>query len=250
MPPLPPHLLRHLPLPRITALLHALLPCACALCGGESGDMLCHGCHLQFFSARHRRCVCCALPLPADASEARLCGACLRRPPAFDAAVAAADYAAPLEQLVLGLKFGHRLALAPLLARMLGAACTASNIALPSLLTVVPLGRQRLTERGFNQAAEIARPLARLLHLPLDLGLLQRRRDTAPQALLHPDARRKNMRRAFMLDASRMQQVQGAHVGVVDDVMTTGATLNEAAVALKRCGAARVTALVFARTID
>lgn len=232
--------LRHLP---------ALLPCACALCGAEGGGVLCDGCDSRYFRSR-RRCSGCALPLPDDGSEVACCGACLRRRPDFDAALAAVDYAPPLEQLVLGLKFGHRLALAPLLAYKLGQACLAAPDALPALLIPVPLGPQRLAQRGFNQAAEIARPLARLLQLPLELRLLRRRRDTAPQALLHPDARRKNVRRAFSVDPARMRCLRGAHVGVVDDVMTTGETLNEAAQALKRYGAARVTALVFARTID
>ncbi|HEY8607136.1 MAG TPA: ComF family protein [Noviherbaspirillum sp.] len=235
---------------RLSGIVRALIPCACALCGGESGDIVCDGCNRQFFTARIGRCRMCAIPLPADASAVHICGACLQRPPAFDAAVAAVDYVQPLEQLVLGLKFGGRLPLAALLAQKLHAACQAAQVARPSLLTAVPLGSARLAERGFNQAAEIARPLAQLLQLPLDLRLLERRRDTLPQALLHPDERRRNMRRAFTVAPSHLRQVHGAHVAVVDDVMTTGETLSEAARALKRFGAARVTALVFARTVD
>lgn len=245
----------HLPslLSRLPLLPRALLPGACALCGGECGDTLCAGCESQFFRDDRRRCHGCALPLPADASAATRCGDCLRRPPAFDAAVAAVDYVPPLEQLVLGLKFGHRLALAPMLAqRMAGAwrASAASTHDGPALMTVVPLGPARLAERGFNQAAEIARPLATLLRLPLDPRLLQRQRDTTPQALLHPDERRRNVRQAFRVDPARLRGLTGSHVVIVDDVMTTGETINAAAAALKRRGAARVTALVFARTVN
>ncbi|GIZ50835.1 ComF family protein [Noviherbaspirillum aridicola] len=248
MPPPLPSVLSALP--ALTGMLRALLPGACALCGGECGDGLCAGCAAQHFAARPRRCRRCALPLPADASAATQCGECLRRPPAFDAAVAAVDYAPPLEQLVLGLKFGHRLALAPLLARSMAETWRVSMHPPPALLTAVPLGPSRLAERGFNQAAEIARPLASLLKLPLDLRLLQRQRDTTPQALLHPDERRRNMRQAFRVDPMRLGALAGAHVAIVDDVMTTGETLNAAAAALKRRGAARVTALVFARTVN
>jgi ComF family protein len=226
----------------------SLLPCACALCGGDSRAPLCAGCDAQFFSRSRQRCLCCALPITA--AGATHCGSCLRRRPAFEATLAAVDYAPPLEQLVLGLKFGNRLELAPLLAHKLGLAFDAAQLPPPTLLTAVPLGPARLRERGFNQAAEIARPLSRLLRIPLVLRLLERKRETDAQALLHPDARRKNMRRAFMVPAAAIARVQDAHVGVLDDVMTTGETLNEIAATLKRCGAARVTNFVFARTAE
>ena len=135
MPP-PPSLL----LPRLSAALRVLLPGACALCAGECDDALCAGCETQFFAGSARRCCQCALPLPPDASPATRCGDCLRRPPAFDAAVAEVDYAPPLEQLVLGLKFGRRLALAPLIAARMAEAWRRHEIPAPSLLTAVPLG--------------------------------------------------------------------------------------------------------------
>ncbi|MFD2270538.1 ComF family protein [Undibacterium arcticum] len=130
------------------------------------------------------------------ATSATVCGDCLQQPPAFDATIVAADYAAPVDQLVLALKFGNQLPLAPLFGRMLRDALLlthADRFALPDLLTAVPLGPQRLAQRGFNQALEIARPLSRALGVALAPGLLLRARDTSAQALLHPDERHKKI---------------------------------------------------------
>ncbi len=185
---------------------------------------------------------------PAENGVTR-CGDCLSRPPAFDATIVAADYAAPIDQLVLALKFGNRLALAPLFANMLrDALLRMPAVALPTQLTAVPLGTRRLRERGFNQALEIAKPLSRALGIRLDARLTMRLRDTQAQALLPPNERHKNIRRAFVVSNHAIDLVRGRHVGVVDDVITTGETLNEMAAALKRFGAARVTNFVFART--
>lgn len=188
------------------------------------------------------------MTLPAGAGAA-LCGGCIRRAPAFDAAVVVTDYDAPLDQLVLSLKFGAQLALAPLFGALLAQAMRQQPpTAWPTLLAPVPLGRQRLAERGFNQALEIGRPLARELGLGLEARLLVRCRETAPQTLLDPARRRANLRHAFMVPPFMLARVRGQHVGVIDDVITTGVTLNEVAATLKRAGAARVTCLAFART--
>jgi ComF family protein len=176
----------------------------------------------------------------------------MKQPPAFDATIVAADYAPPTDQLVLALKFGSRLALAPLFARMLRDAilqARTENISLPTRLTAVPLGPQRLVERGFNQALEIAKPLSRSLGIQLAPQLMSRLRDTHAQALLHPDERHKNIKGAFVVMPHAADDIKGQHVGVVDDVITTGQTLNEIAATLKRFGAARVTNFVFARTL-
>lgn len=230
------------------ALLHRLLPGACALCGGDSDDALCDGCGEQFFGpgAALPRCPCCANPLP-ERGEGQLCGACLRNPPAFDRTLVAADYAIPVDQLVLQLKFAHRLALAPLCARLLrDAVLRQTDFALPALLCAVPLGPRRLAERGYNQALEIARPLARQIGVRLEPRLLQRVQDTAAQSSVAPATRRHNLAGAFSVSDAAL--VAGRHIGVVDDVMTSGRTLNELAATLKRHGAARVSNLVFART--
>jgi len=242
-------------LQRLVAFAPALLPSSCALCGASGRDTVCDGCHEQFFGKRTRRCRRCALPIEGNDRETAgndaLCGACLRDPPAFDATIVAVDYAPPVDQLVLALKFGGRLALAPLFARALRDAILdvpQQERSLPTRMTAVPLGERRLIERGFNQAHEIAKPLSRALGIPLARKLVIRRRDTQAQSLLHPDERHENIRGAFIM-SDDAGHIDGEHVGVVDDVMTTGQTLGELAATLKCAGAARVTNIVFARTL-
>ncbi|WP_343584078.1 ComF family protein [Herbaspirillum sp.] len=241
-------------LARLSHLPH-LLPSSCALCGDAGRETLCAPCRRRFFTRQHRRCVQCALPIPAAGKETR-CGACLKNRPAFDATIVATDYFAPSDQLVLALKFGGDLRLAPLLAELIRNAAlrdplpgSDAPLPLPTMLAAVPLGRLRLRERGFNQALEIAKPLSRLLDLPLHPHLLERVKETQAQSGLPLAARARNIRKAFAVPYDAMDHVRGRHVGIVDDVMTTGDTLNELAITLKRFGAKRVTNLVFARTL-
>ena len=175
------------------------------------------------------------------------CGSCLQHSPAFDRSLAAVDYSAPIDRLVLAMKYAGKLEFAHCCAMAL-APLLASDEARPDLLCAVPLGAHRLQERGYNQAVEIARPLARHLHLRLHVRLLERVRETLAQTQLPAPLRRDNVRNAFVLMPGSAAIISDRHVGVVDDVMTTGATLNEIASMLKRFGAARVTNIVFART--
>ena len=224
-----------------------LIACPCLLCGAENQTMICAACQQQFFTERTTRCVCCAIPLP---EQGQICGTCLADPPAFEQTWVACNYEAPLDQLILSLKFGHHLPVAASLAHLLAASVTTETKPdqLPDLLMPVPLSRARLAQRGFNQSLEIARPLARHLGLPLYPQLLCRVRDTTAQSLLHPNQRRQNILHAFAHDGEYEDKIRDRHVGVVDDVMTTGATLHEVAACLRRHGAQRVTNLVFART--
>lgn len=234
---------QRLPGAACSALADLLLPSSCALCGGPCKGVLCAPCRRHYTQPR-RRCVQCANPLAGHEPVAR-CGACIGATPAFDATVAAVDYAAPFDALCLRLKFGAQLALAPMCAQLVrDAMLRHGGLALPEVLCPVPLGPRRLAGRGFNQALEIARPLAAVLGVPLQARLLARQRETVAQSTMTPAARRRNVRRAFVVEAD----VEGRHVGVVDDVMTSGNTLHEVARVLKRAGAARVTNLVFART--
>lgn len=227
---------RHL---SISAFLDLLLPRSCLLCG-EAGTQgaLCPGCSADLPRLSGCGCPYCAAPLPAAAPA---CGACLQRMPAFDATLAPLRYAFPVDRLVQGLKFGRRLAIADFFAACMQAGPhPAGDLVLP-----VPLSQERLRERGFNQACEIARPLARGLHLPLDATSLVRVRDTLPQSQLPWRTRRGNVRRAFECRTD----LSGKTVIVVDDVMTTGATLDAVARTLKDHGAARVINWVAARAV-
>lgn len=160
------------------------------------------------------------------------CGTCLKTPPAFDATLVPLRYAFPIDRLVRNLKFRSRLASADFFAeQMLAAARPAGSLIMP-----VPLSRQHLRERGFNQALEIARPLARTLGLPLDSTSLIRSKETLPQSKLPWRARKGNVRNAFECN----RDLTGETVIVIDDVMTTGATLDAVARTLKDHGAARV----------
>lgn len=229
--------------------LAALIPCSCALCREDSREVVCNACHLAYFNCTQTRCVQCALPLPAHANSPH-CGDCLGNPPAFDITIAACDYTAPQDQLVVALKFARQLALAPWFAKRLTDSILQHRAGgLPELLCAVPLGQKRLSERGFNQAQEIARPLAMQLGIPLSLTILQRSRETARQSGLHNADRAANVKQAFSVDENLMDNIKGMHIGVVDDVMTTGMTMHEIATMLKRFGAARVSAYVFARTL-
>lgn len=221
--------------------LHARLSRPCLLCGVHAGaPIVCAECGTDFLPAARARCARCALPLPAAAA---LCGRCVREAPHFDATLALADYAPPLDGVIVALKFGHRLELAAALGTLLAARARALDLN-GTLLAPVPLAFERQSERGFNQALEIARAVACELNRPLAAGLLLRVKHAPPQEALDRAARRRNVRGAFAVAGA----VAGRHVLVVDDVMTSGATLDEIARVLKAAGAARVTNLVVART--
>ncbi|WP_215405707.1 ComF family protein [Janthinobacterium sp. JC611] len=223
-----------------------VLPAQCALCGMGCPEALCSPCRAQYLGLLRPRCRQCANPLD---DVALLCGRCVRQRPAYDATVTAFDYAAPVDQLLLQLKFGARLALAPLLAQLLHVAIQQHQAwQAPHLLCPVPLGPARLAERGFNQALEIARPLARLLDVPLQPRLALRVRDTRAQSGVAPQERQANLAHAFAIAPEHAPLLQGCHVGIVDDVMSSGHTVNALAATCKGAGAARVSILVVART--
>ncbi len=182
-------------------------------------------------------------------SHAPLCGQCLSDPPAFDHTLIVTDYAPPIDALVQDLKFRARLPLARALGGLLADAAVAHlqrRGELPDCLLPVPLSRERLEGRGFNQALELARPVADALKRPLLLTSCVRTRHTSAQAELPLSDRRVNMRGAFAV--CDRQRIEHQHLLVIDDVMTTGHTLRELAACLKRHGAARVSNLVLART--
>ncbi len=220
-----------------------LLPNYCCLCGGQAEAIVCRACHGDHVAPRRLRCPRCANPVDG----AGMCGPCLADAPPFDATLAAVDYAAPVDQLVLQLKFGGKLAVAPWCAQALRDAWLQQpQFSLPDVMCPVPLGPQRLIERGFNQSLEIARPLAAMLGIALDARLALRVKETLPQSSLAPNERAGNIRQAFTLSPGA--NVRGRHVGIVDDVMTSGLTAATLAAMFKRFGAVRVSMIVFART--
>ena len=224
-------------------LLDELLPSACTLCGGKSHDALCTRCCKQYADGYAARCTCCAIRLP-EFSQSPVCGSCLVRPPAFDVTFVASDYAPPIDRLLQALKFHAKLPLAKAFGRLLSELPAPPHTA--DLIIAVPLSLDRLAERGFNQSLEIARALAQHLKLPLATNLCLRVKHTQTQASLPMHQRRVNMRNAFAVQNSQL--IVGKRILLVDDVMTTGHTLNELADCLKRHGAAHVTNFVVART--
>lgn len=217
-----------------------LLPPTCHVCGATAqGVPVCADCLDELPRAGADACPVCALPSTAGLC----CGECLRQPPAFDATTACFAYAFPVDSMLLALKYQYRLGLAGFFAGELGRA--AGDLAgRVDVVLPMPLHPRRLAERGFNQAVEIARPLAQASGLALELTAVRRVRNTGVQAGLGRAARLRNPVGAF----ESSDAVKGLRVLVVDDVMTTGATLNALADCLKRQGASRVENLVVART--
>ena len=217
-----------------------LLPATCILCDGAGsvGRDLCAGCaaELPYISAA---CVRCAIPL----SQAGLCGQCQRSPPSFDAAWALLHYREPVDQLIKGLKFNGKLHNARLLGELMAERWVIPEAFRHDAIVPVPLHPARLRQRGFNQAMELARPLARRLAVPLLPHLCQRLRDTAPQLGQDARARQCNLKGAFAV--APLGKIKS--VVIVDDVMTTGSTAELLAQALKKAGVARVELWVCAR---
>ncbi len=216
----------------------------CLLCGaqGQPGLDLCPACQTDL-PWLGPACPRCALPLPPHHSG--LCGQCLQAPPPQDASIAALLYDTPLPFLISGLKFHSRLAHARLLGQLLaGRLLHQPRTDLPQVLLPVPLHKSRLRERGFNQALEIARVVARELHLDIDTTTCIRRHPTSAQSELDATARRRNLRKAFALNQTTGYQ----HVAIVDDVLTTGVTVAELARTLKCAGVKRVEVWSVVRT--
>ncbi|MBW8369161.1 MAG: ComF family protein [Arenimonas sp.] len=216
-----------------------MLPARCLVCRepGSRGQDLCGACRTDLPFNRVA-CARCALPLPV----AGLCGACLRQPPPFTASRAVLVYRFPADQLLPRFKFHGDLAAGRLLSQLM--AEELADAPRPPALVPLPLHPARLRQRGDDPALELARPLARALGLPLRDDLLRRVRATSPQSELDAASRRHNVRSAF--SAPNPRALPG-HVALVDDVMTTGATLAEATRALLRAGVARVDLWVAAR---
>ncbi len=211
----------------------------CLLCGaGGPSGLLCDPCGRDL-PRPSAACLRCAATLPAPG----VCGDCLAHPPSFDAAVAAFEYRYPLDRMVLRFKFGADLAIGRWLALRLAERLEAQSA---DVVVVPPIARERLRVRGFNPALEIARALAKRRRLPLEWRGVVRLRETWPQPGLGRRERRRNLQGAFACGF----EARGCRVAIVDDVMTTGATADAIASALKDAGAAWVGVWAVARTPD
>lgn len=226
---------------RLKSLQDWLFPGSCLLCAapGPCGQDLCPACAAGL-PRLGVSCPRCAAPLAGG--EPAVCGRCQKKPPAFARVAAPFRYEAPLDRLIQDLKYHRRLELARLLGH-----CLATHLetaaARPDMVVPVPLHVSRLRSRGYNQSLELARAVARRLALPLDGRGLERVRATPPQTMLPPAQRPRNVRRAFRATAD----YRGKHVAIVDDVMTSGHTVNALAKCLRAAGAAEISVWVVAR---
>jgi ComF family protein len=223
----------------------AVLPGRCLLCGKptQTRQDICSGCKAGL-PLNERHCRCCAQPLASSAARNSLCGRCQKNPPAFDSCFAAFRYQQALVQLHHNFKFKRKLAAGRLLAELMAELLTASPRSMPELLIPVPLHAHRLRERGFNQALELSRVLSALLSVDLDADSLVRTRHTRAQSSLPRNQRSRNIRNAFRAASP----IGCTHVAVVDDVMTTGVTVNEIARVLRREAVGRIEVWVVAST--
>ena len=222
-----------------------LLPGCCLLCGKLTGRQqdLCPACRSKLPLNDHH-CRSCAQPLPSSIADGSLCGRCQKKQPFFDHCFAPFRYQDELTRLHHNFKFHHKLAAGRLMADLMSEQLAVPSRRLPQLLIPVPLHTRRLRERGFNQAQELTRILSARLSIAVDSHSLCRTRDTSAQSSLPKKERQKNIRNAFALSA----KVDSSHVAIIDDVMTTGLTVNEIAKILRASGVSEIEIWVFART--
>jgi ComF family protein len=228
-----------------------VLPPVCLRCRALVSDpqSLCATCWSDLKFLAEPLCACCGLPFPHALGEGVKCGACIARPPVFDRARAALAYDDISRDLILPLKHADRLEAADIFGRWMANAA-AELIAGCDTLVPVPLHWRRLAKRRYNQAAVLAHAIARRHHLRVDTDLLQRPNASVSQGEMpSARARLKNVARAFTVSDAQKDRVAGRRILLVDDVLTTGATLNACAKALKRAGAASVSAVTLARVV-
>jgi ComF family protein len=222
------------------------LPSRCAVCRSWPQAPLCEDC-ISHFAQPQARCTTCALPLPASASSRpRRCGACLKSPPPLDLCLTATAYAWPWVELIARLKFQQQPGWAgPLATLMLSAPWVEDTLAGADIVVPIPLSAERLAERGYNQSLLLARQLSAD---KTQAQLLLRTRHTPAQRTLPRAERLANLTGAFAVDPLRTAEIRGRRLILVDDVMTSGASLHTAARALREAGACHVSAVVLART--
>lgn len=229
----------------LRAIGYRLLSPTCAICRlpSQQARDLCLACEADL-PLNHHACAQCALPITAT-SHNLCCGNCLQKPPAFHCTLAPYLYQKGVTRLIYDLKFNQQLANANIMGQLLAEKVREyyANRKMPQVIIPIPLHKKRLRHRGFNQAAEIGKPISRHLNIALDLFNCQRIIDTAPQSSLAATQRRKNLRGAFAI-----KPLHARHVAVLDDVITTGSTLREFCATLRKAGAEQIDVWCVART--
>ncbi|HEX4848057.1 MAG TPA: ComF family protein [Novosphingobium sp.] len=237
--------------PLLVPVADLVFPPRCPLCGeaiaAQSG--LCAACWSELAIPGAPCCPSCQRPLGERTPDGTVCAPCLAEPPAHDGIAAGTLYNPASRKLILALKHGHRIALAPLLARLM-LAQVPEEVGPDWLVVPVPLHRWRLWRRGFNQAALLGRELAAARGAELVVDALVRRKRTPTLGGLGKSARARALAGAIAVHPRRAGRIKGAKVLLVDDVLTSGATSNASVKALRRAGAERVVVACFARVLD
>ncbi len=240
---MPPH---HRILQILTQLSYKLLPATCIVCRLPAKQTLdlCPLC-LGDLPWLKNNCYQCALPLEAT-KNTTLCGECLQQRPSFAQTIALFHYAPPIDHLLKQLKFYQHLVNAKILGTLMTRKITEvyQEQSLPQIIIPIPLHHKRLQQRGYNQALELARPIAKALRIKIDKFNCQRHRATIPQVSLSAKQRKQNLHNAFTI-----KNLAATHIAIVDDVMTTGTTITAFSSALRKAGAIKIDIWVCARTI-
>jgi ComF family protein len=214
---------------------HWLVPYTCVLCGSSENNTqdLCLSCKEELPWIEHT-CIRCSHPLEKlslEQSNNQTCGECLKKPPCYDKAFALFRYQKPIDKLIINLKFHQKLLYAKLLGELMAESLTTfyKNDHLPEIIIPVPLHPQRLKERGYNQALELAKPIAKKFSIPIDNKLCRRIRSTQPQSLIPATERKRNIKNAFAITPTSSIK----HLAIIDDVITTGNTIQELSLTLR-----------------
>jgi len=234
----------------LTPLVDLVFPPRCPLCGeGLSAQTgLCGGCWNELVIPGEPSCALCQRPFADGIADGAICAPCLANPPRHDGIAAGTLYNETSRKLILAFKHGRRIALAPLLARLMAARM--ARFGQGWVMVPVPLHRWRLWQRGFNQAALLARELAKLRDEPVLVDALIRRKPTPTLGGLGRTARARALSGAIAVNSRQTPLLHGAKVILVDDVLTSGATTAACVSALKRAGARQVAIACFARVLD
>lgn len=230
---------------------YAIWPARCPLCyeplSGSEADSFCSWCRAKIKRLNGPVCGTCGRDISGVSSPAGgVCGFCETQPPAYDLARAYGLYGGALREAISSLKFKGQRSMAPAMARLVVDVYEQrlADVQIDAVVPV-PLHKSRIRERGFNQATDLARPVAKRAGLPLFFDTLVRTRPTEPQYGLTINQRKENMRGAFSV--KRPERIKGFSILVVDDILTTGTTANECAKVLKRAGAKKVVVLTLTR---